>query len=310
MAVPVDIVVRDSTVSHVPISGAALTVHNVNTFATVAQATTDVNGRAAFLLPGAAAPGLSYEVRAWKSGVIFSNPARIAVLEPADPLNPNAFDLFGSPYNTSWGVPSDPRQCRCVGRFVDFSGAPLVSTMVKISTEVEDGLEVPKIIDGSLVAARELNLRTNASGYVVVDLMRNGEYRFWYPGEEGESSFFKVPDAASANLIDLVFAQPVSVSYDPPSLTMAVGFGTTAKVTMLFSNGQSVTADLNRFMTTSNPNPAIADVGFSNSLGQLGAVGKSPGTLTVNCTLLPNLYPRRVPDYSLVDPGLAITVTP
>src|SRR4051812_24515311 len=121
MATPVNIFIKDNTVSTLPIAGVIANVYNPSTLALIASATSDGSGRAAFSLPGSTSPGITYEVRFFKLGVIFANPKTIQVIEPV--VTNNDFDMAGTLLTLE--VASDPRCCRCTGRFLDYSNRPL-----------------------------------------------------------------------------------------------------------------------------------------------------------------------------------------
>ena len=314
MAVPVDIYVKDDTVAPAAISGVIVAVLDPVTFAPLAQGTTDALGHASFVLPGSAMPGTLYELRFYKTGVFFSNPVRIQVLEPVTPPDTNIFNVAGTLVG-ALPVATDPRVCRCTGRFVNYSNQPLRNMPVRIfANQTQAGVETPLIVDGNMVGTSGMSFTTDDDGYLSVDLHRTGEYRLMYPGQEEKVWCITVPDRSSVNLIDLIHPYPVSLSWDAlvapgNALTLAVGASVDVPYSALFSNYLTISQGLTQWLTFTNGDAAVMEVVISAS-GVATITGRSPGTAQVTGENLPNLLPSRVPYYSTQVPPLSVTVTP
>src|SRR5512137_1270662 len=104
----VNVYVSDDAVPPQPLEGASVALLSTTTYGMVASATTDDAGMAGFLVPVG-----EYEVRVFKSGVVFDNPWRAVVIG----TEPNLYDIAGTRLG-QFGVPADARLCRCVGRFM------------------------------------------------------------------------------------------------------------------------------------------------------------------------------------------------
>jgi hypothetical protein len=313
MAVSVDVMVKDDSVVPMPVVGAAVSLFDATTSQVVAQAISDDLGRAAFLLPGDVAPGKLYEARLFKMGVVFPRVVAIEVIEPITPPESNVFDISGTPAG-AFGLPVDPRLCRCVGRFVNYMNQPMSDSLVRISAEAEAIQKTPKIVDGNMVSAGELESRTDKNGFVVIDLFRGGEYYITFAGEDDETWNFKVPDRATANLVELIHPQPVSLSYDADAapdnqVTLAKGSTALVPVSVLFSDFQEHTTDLGNVIEFTNSDSSIADIAFHSNLGELAIVGMSPGMVELSVSVRPNLFPHRIPDYALQAPVLQVIIT-
>lgn len=314
MAVAVDIILQDDSVLPAAIQGAVVGVFDPVTFASVAQGTTDVNGKASFLLPGAISPGTLYEVRYFKTGVHFANPVQIQVLEPVSPPNTNIFNGTGTLVG---GLPPavDPRVCRCTGRFVNYKNQPIPQMTVRIwHDQTESAIGVPTVVDGNLVAAQSMTFATDVNGYLSVDLFRTGEYKLMFPGEEETVHCIIVPDRESVNLIDLIYPYPVYLTWDPtaaPGNAVSVAVGATVVVpfTFTFSNYITVSKGIGQWATFTNGDNTLMEVTVSQA-GEVSILGKSPGTAQVTGASLPNLLPSRVPYYNIQIPTLVVTVTP
>jgi hypothetical protein len=308
--VPVDIFVSTDEALPVPISGASVGVYDANTWSLIELVVTDVNGRAGFQLDGSLS-GTQYEVRITKLGAIFGAPKAIVVLDPAVPTN--KFDVSGTP--STLPIATDPRLCRCTARLVDFSNRPSVNALVRISSLPEPGTQVPKLVDGNLVNTDSIELHTDKSGKISVDLMRGGEYLLVYSGEDDATWEFVVPDRASANLIDLVFIYPVSATWDAlvapsNSVTVQVGQQLVVPFSLLFSDFQISTDQVQTWLTLMNSSELVLDLKLlSGNPTAAVLTGLTPGTANVTMTTNPVL-PKRVPAPAIQAPTLTVTVTP
>lgn len=340
MAVPVNFYIKDTSLSPQPIQGVVVNIYNATTLAFITGGTTNVLGAAAFLLPGTGL-GQAYEVRLFKSGVSFSNPLTITVLEPVTPPNSNDFDVSGTVYTLP--TATDPRLCRCTGQFIGLNGAPVNNTLVRVMAilgagsltpqattpdlppelvepppnppTLLSGFQVPKVLDGKMVASDTLEARTDANGRVSIDLIRNGQYFACFAGEEDVLWRFTVPDRASVNLVDLIHPAPSTLTWnssDAPGNVVSVAVGATVNVRfgILFTNYLTYSKNLGFLISFTNSDDAILSVLYDAANGQLTLTGKSAGVSSITTSILPNMTPARIPDYSLVAPALAVTVTP
>jgi hypothetical protein len=311
MTVPVDIFVKDDSPGTNPIANVSVSVVDPGTLAVIATALSDVNGRAVFSLPGSVLPGTGYEVRFFKLGVTFRNPAQILVEDPPVSALANQFDMSG----TLLVLPAatDPRVCRCTGRFMSFSNTPIAGATVRIMARAESGYQVPKIVDGNIVSAESMALQTDADGFVTVDLVRGSQYFITFSGEDDVVWNILVPDRSSVNLIELIHPAPMQLVWDPlvavgNAVTLAVGATLVVPFTMIFSDYEETGKGAVKWISFLNSDDALADVGFSD--GMMSITAKSAGVVNVTTQMLPNLKPTRVPDYSISAPTLVVTITP
>lgn len=311
MAVPVDIFVLDDSLAQLPIQSVVVQVLNPSTYAIVASGTTGVDGRAAFTLPGAASPGTEYEVRAFKLGVIFSNPFKIAVVDPV--VTTNKFDLAGTKLDLP--VATDPRCCRCTGRFMDFRNLPIPNVSFRVSAINTSGKQTPKVVDGNIISPDTMLFSSDKDGYVSLDLVRSGQYYVTFSGEEDVNWLIYVPDRASVNLIDLIHPYPVSLSWDQTdapgnSVSVQISQVKTVRYALTMSDYRVVDEGGNtqEVVQVWNSNPDIASVGAGDSM--IGLKGVSSGTVSVTATLKEVLSPYRVPFPVLSYTPLSVSVVP
>lgn len=310
--VGVDIYIKDTSVSALPISGVVASIYDVTTLALLATATSDVTGKAAFSLSGAVSPGTSYEVRFYKAGVLFANPVAIRVIEPT--VTTNKFDVVGAVQ--ALPVSIDPRICRCTGQFLDFGNRPMAGRVVRVMASMETGFQVPKLVDGNMVAPDSMEFRTDSNGKVSIDLYRSGEFYITFAGDDDTVWNFKVPDRSSANLIDLIHPQPVSITWDQTAapgnaISVAVGQTKTIPFTSLFSNYEEIDTGLDKWFTALNSDDTLISAFFvRSSTDSVQVTGVAPGSAQVTWQLKSGLYPIMVPPRAVVAEPLVVTVTP
>lgn len=300
--VAVNIMVKDSTPSRLPIVSAVVSILNPVTYAVIAQATTDIDGMAGFMLPGGD-PEIEYEVRAYKMGVLFQ-PSTIEV-----PEENSQYDMTG--VVTTLPVSVDPRTCRCTGRFIGLNNRPLAGVSVRVFPCMEPFARNPKVVDGNVVSSTALDLQTDGDGLVSVDLIRTGRYYVTFSGEEDTTWEILVPDQPSVNLIDLIHPQPVSLEWnqtDAPGneVTVAVGEEKTVRYSVTFSNYEVLDTKVKQWLRMDNADNDV--VGPALAEGILYITGVSTGTSEINTYPADNLLPLRVPTYSLDAPTLLVTV--
>lgn len=311
MAVSSDIFLKEDTLGNAPIQGASVAVYNPTTYSLVAQGVSDVNGRASFLLPGSTGSGTPYEVRAFKSGVIFLNPFMVSIVEP--PVTTNKFDLEGTPMVLP--VSLDQRVCRCTGRIFGVNNAPIPNASFRISSLIPSGTQMPKVLDGNLISQDSVVVHSNDDGVISVDLIRNGKYYVSFSGEEDVVWPIIVPDRASVNLTDLVHPVPAQLNWDQndaPGDAITIHIGEVYRVgyTLTFSDyserglGDGVESNVDVW----NVNPDIIDLTYSDFSVYVTGVSIGEGEVTASNS--PYLTPTILPTPVLSFNSLRVTVIP
>ena len=309
MAVPANFYVVDATPQANPIAGVAVGIYDPTTFAQVALGVTDAGGRASFLLPGSGA-GQPYEARLFKMGFLFTNPQLIQVYEPEVPATPNGFQAVGTQVGV-FGVPLDPRVCRVVGRFLNYQNQPVANGLVRFAQDVDLLKKTPKVIDGNAIMPSAMEVQTDQNGFVVVDLVRGGEFFVAFAGEDDETWNIKIPDRPTVNLLDLIHPYPVALTWsDPGPVFVTPGQLLLIDVTVMFSDYVSRAKELQDIVQFINSDETIIDLVYLAKTGQIGITGKAPGSAVVSAQPVADLFPRRVPDYALQSTALSVTVTP
>lgn len=315
MSVAVDIFVSDESSSPLPLENVEVGIYDVGTHTLVASATTDVNGLAAFMLPGTPTPGTAYEVRFFKLGVLFHGLQQILVTDPELSGAPNKFDHTGTDSNIL-PVSGNPYTCRCTGVFVDLSGQPYVHKVVRIMAKGEDEGKVPTLwnLPSRLVAADTLSVHTDGDGRVSVDLPRTANLRITFSGNDDTVWCITVPDQYAANLIDLIHPFPQLWVWDStvaPGNAVSVAALDIIEVPfeVLFTDFTERNMGLEIYFDLINSDSTIIDASYDSGRGVVVLRGLSVGTATLTPTLKTGILPNRWPIPAVVAPALAITVT-
>ena len=101
----------------------------------------------------------------------------------------------------------------------------------------------------------------------ITDLFRGGEYFVTYSGNDDVVWNFKVPDRASANLIDLIHPQPVSLTWDSDvapanALSMAPLVQVIVPITVLFSDDEELTQGVDKWLEISSSDESVVRAQF------------------------------------------------
>jgi hypothetical protein len=311
MTIPVDIIITDDAVSPSPIEGVMAIVVAKDSSVVLATGMSNSSGAVSFALPGSA-EGIDYEVRFFKLGVIFNGPCLIDVIDPVPDGQTNRFVVQGTLLTIP--IATDPRVCRCTGRFMSMSNRPLGGVVVRFKAVSEIGHERPKIVDNNLIANQTLHVATNNEGFASVDLIRGGIYYVTFAGNDDDVWNLTVPDRASANLIDLIFPYPVVLNWDQEAapanaISFEVGEQVEVPFTMLFSDFQERAKDLTKYVTFVNSDNEVAKLSISDVRMVATLEGLKPGVSEIVVETKEGLLPSRVPPYSVQAHTLLVTVT-
>jgi len=214
---PVDVFVKDQL--ELPVEGAMVKVYNELGDVIFTQGTTDVDGKASFLLET-----LKYSMRFYKFHTTFSMPQFFEVLAaPED----NTFDVTAETFQPP--AAEDPRLCVCSGYFRDLDGSPKRHLDIHFIAQFE-----PVMLDDAAIFAGELHIRTDKDGYAQVCLIRGANYTARIQDQPGQDPrCIRVPDQASANLPDLLLPVVDRVVFDSVGpYTLAAGASLELGVTL------------------------------------------------------------------------------
>ena len=307
MPVAVNIEVKDTTQAADPVEGVTVSIWSAaDVFQT--SAATNAAGVATFALNGAAAPGTQYFARFFKTGVSFDGKKTIYVVDPP----PGAGNDFKETAETHvLPTATDVNYCRCSGYFVDVTGNVFKDTLVLILRpddqlgDDEGWPGDPTGVGGRTVLHSDVQVVTDSSGFAQVDLPRTGNYVGITVGLSDRRTEFKVPDAASVSLLDLLFPVPASLTYDPDPVVVAVGTTVDVAVSVTLSDGFAAT-DLSSLSFTS-ADETLATV-RAKGTDTITVTGVKAGAVNITATIIEGGSPSRVPTPSLSGATLAVTV--
>ena len=291
--VTVDVYVLDTTPMENPVAGVNVRVLSADGTSFITQATTDGTGLASFDLPDST----TYQLRMYAFQVGFQNP-QLIVVEPAPAVN--SFQV--SAQLLSPPVPLDSRLCTAYGYFRDVTGAPQANVEAHFIAKFD-----PVWLDGSAVLSERVIARSDATGYMQLNLIRNGHFDVTIQGEEDVVRRIKVPDAPNVNLADLIFPIVSLVELDPPGpYTLAAGTQMSLGLTVYASDGEDLGVGGGQIrFESSDPNVLSWNI---NNEG-LVLVALAPGSATLTITRC-DLSIVHIPDPGITNGVLSVTVTP
>lgn len=314
MAVPVDIYVTDESVSPLPLQGVQVGIFNPSTHVLVASATTDVEGLAAFLLPGSASPGTSYEVRFYKLGVNFHGLQTIQVLEPATSVN--RFDHTGADSNVL-PLSGSPNLCCCTGVFTDPRGLPMANKSIRFSARGNTIDRTPKVWDipSKMVGTDFFEVMTDANGRVSVNLIRSTYMLVTWGGDGDQVWCIHVPDRDSVNLIDLIHPFPATLDWDDTlapgnAVSLANQASVEIPITLTKTDYTDDDTNLSALFDFENSDGAVVEATYDDNRGLFVIRGLAVGSATITPVLKDGYLPNRWPVPTVTAPALTVTVTP
>jgi hypothetical protein len=290
---PVDFHVKDTSPSQDPVPGVVVKVYDQAGAAFIAQATSDSLGVAAFLLPS----GPTYQVRFYKFQTLIQNPQYITVLSaPAINVFDVAAELVTRP------IATDARLCRASGFFRDVTGRPAANIEIHFIAKFD-----PLLLEGAAILTERKLARTNAQGYLEIDLIRFGRYDVTIQGMDDLYRSIELPDAASTNLPDLLFPVISQVTFDITTPSLAVNTPLEIQPTVYATDGRSAQTTQTEDLMWSIDDPSICSLGVTAD--KLVLFGNAAGTTQIRATRLNNSI-IRIPNLDVVGSPLLVTVTP
>jgi len=197
----VDVYVLDFA-SRAPVPDVFVRVYDQEGTVIFTSGTTDVVGRAGFLLYTR-----TYSLRFYKFQVGFQQPQLIEVLEgPGGAPASNAFQVYADVIARP--ISPDARLCRASGYFRDITGQAQRNLDIIFA-----GAFGPFLLDQAGVLPDKRMVRTDSNGYACLDLVRCAKYSVGIEAWEDQLRTVLVPDSPSVNLPDLLFTMVGSVSY-------------------------------------------------------------------------------------------------
>lgn len=293
----VDVFVKDTTPAKNPVEGVVVKIFSEDGKIVYGMQQSDADGKASFLLPSE----FTYQVRFYKFGYAFDQPQILVVLDAPVLPQTNIFEAAAT--NVTPPVPNDIRLCTAFGYFRDITGAPQANVEIHFIAKFN-----PVWLEGSGVVKERVIVRTDAKGYVQLNLIRNGQYDCTIQGEEDITRHIDVPDAPNVNLPDLIFPVVERVITVPagPNFTLAVGEELALEMHVMTSDKNDLGKGLNDvFYRVADCN--IASFSFDQT--HMILRGNAPGTTQITLERADKSIVR-IPDPGVLGQPLVVTVTP
>jgi len=283
-----------------PIEGVSVGLYDNATKAKLLTSNTDATGKASFAAVDSDLNGGLYEIRVNPGfpGVITGGVVQtVAVLEAPVAPSSNIFDVTITP--ASLPTAANPNLCRCSGFFKDPAGRYKDDVILKFTQHniptvayLSSGdVETFSVVPSEISVRTSKDVATNTKGYASVDLYRKGVYSVTMSGFIGNPRIIQVPDAAAANLADVLFPVVSQIKWhdddvqvvpaDSPSVNIAVG-EKILTVEAIFRSG-NVAAGSEIVLTSSDG--AVFTVSRTNE--NVALIGVAAGQATLEVTRAP-----------------------
>ncbi len=292
------VTVLSDDVTPVAVQDVVVRVYNAAGSTLITQDTTDDDGVVEFELNGGTVP-IEYQLRFFYSGGTLPRAVRVDVTSPPGVGATNQFEvtahLFTLPEAT------DPTLCRASGRVVGPDGRPRRG----VDMHFIPVLGAPAMANERLVLGERVAVKTDADGYVEIDLFREACYTVTVEGHENTLREVEVPDAPAVNIGKLLFPIVERIEWSPtPPYTVAVEGMITIYPEVISSTGIAL-ADLGSDVSWYVDDESIASIRVLGD--RIEVHGQSVGTTTLRVKRVDESI-KYTPDVDLSGAGASINV--
>lgn len=248
------------------------------------------------------ADGTLYQLRFYISGGSILSPQYIEVFSPASgsPTGANNFEIIATLFTLP--TAADVNLCRASGHVIGPTGAAKRGIDIHFIP-----LAAPMMVANKVVLGERIAVRTDADGYVSLDLFREGLYLATVESHENIQREITVPDRSSVNIGHLLFPIVSVVEYDPVGpFTVAVDDDLEVTPTVITSSFVELDDVADADVEYTVDDEAIASVSVLSD--RIVITGVSPGATNLRVTRRDSsiLY---VPDAEISGGVVVITVT-
>jgi hypothetical protein len=299
----VEITVLSDDLSPEPVDNVVVRVYDETgtTLITAGSTGTSDDGEVQFTLNGDATP-VRYQLRFYISGGSIASPQYIDVYSPASsaPTGANNFEIEAALFTLPTAV--DSNLCRCSGYVVGPNGRPKKGIDIHFIP-----LDNPVVVADKAVLGERVAVKTDANGYVSVDLFRDGVYYATVEGHENIQREVTVPDRSSVNISHLLFPIVGAVSYDPAGpFTLAVDEDFDVVPTVITTAFTELDGVGDADVTYAIDDESVATVRVLSD--RIVITGVSPGVTNLRVTRRDSSIVY-VPEPTVVDGVIVVTVT-
>jgi hypothetical protein len=293
----------DDQVVPAPVDDVVVRVYDDTGTNLITSGTTGVplEGAVEFTLDGDDPPTV-YQLRFHVNGGSINSPQLIEVYSPPAnaPTGANNFEVEASMFTLP--VATNPRLCRASGyvwgpdgrlrRGVDIDLVPCFR---------------PLVVDGYGILGERVSTRSDADGFVSVDLLRDGIYLAIIESHENVTRNVYVPDRSSVNIFHLLFPLITSVEYDPAGpFALNVGDQLVVTPTVKLTDFRELTGTADADVTYAVDDATIASVSYNDTT--LTITGHAAGVTTLRVSRRDNSIVY-IPDPGIDGGEITITVT-
>ncbi len=299
----VEISVQDDTLAHDPVDGVVVRVYDVAGATLITEATTGdvLPGKVQVTLPGDD-PAIRYQLRFYVNGGALRSPQYVDVYTPisSSPTGANNFTVEAAMFTLV--AATNPRLCRASGyvwgpdgrakRGIDLALIPTFN---------------PLVVDGYGVLGERVDVRSDADGYLCVDLLRSGIYNVTIEGHENYLRQVHVPDRSSINIFHLLFPVLASVSYAPAGpWSLAAGEQLLLSPTVISNDYRTLVGAGKDDVVYAVDDTTVASVMILDTM-TVSISGVSPGSTILRATRKDTTVVY-IPDPGIIGGEIAITV--
>jgi hypothetical protein len=287
-----------------PVAGVTVRVFDVTGTTFITSAVTDSMGQVDVTLNGEPVTPDAYQIRGAKTGLNFPSPTSIDVWSPPanSPTGTNIFNITGHVR-----IPpesADPYLCRVSGVIRDGQGLPLSGIDCHFMPLFD-----PLIVEGEAILGERVRARSDALGYVELDLYRNATYKCTLESHENVTRDIAVPGLPSVNFADLVFPVVAVVAFSPVGpLNLNTGDTSDVTVTVTTSAGVELVGPACGDVLYTPDDPDIANVCPTADGTALRVTAGTAGTAIIRASRLDESI-LRVPDPGIVGGTITVNVT-
>lgn len=301
--VPVTLVVTDDAIpTGTALEDVVVRVYSEDGVTFVTEGQTDEDGELVLDLEDAT----TYWVRFFKIGYRFESQRTIDVDSAA---SSNTFDVEATDLTTL--PPSAvPELCRASGYVRGPGLAPRPGIRFTFTMTGN-----PRVVAGQVIVVEDLIARSDADGWIEVELVRTGVYDCVVDGRDDVVFRVVVPDRSAVSITELVWPYVAALEYSTDEVEIEVGEETEVEATVTLSSGVETPYELDdgtpgtvgTFVTLSVEDEDIASATLDGAT--LTVVGKAAGTTTVTASVQEDVEAARYPEPTRALATLTITVT-
>lgn len=260
-----------------------------------------IPGKVQFTLNGEDPPE-TYQLRFYLNGGSIRSPQYIQVYSPpsaAPAPATNNFIVTASMFTLP--TATNPRLCRASGYIWGPDGRPKFGIDIAFIPCFR-----PLVVDSIGVLGERVNAKTDKTGYIQIDLLRDGMYGVTLESHENVVREVMVPDRSSINIMHLLFPIVVAIDFGTVSVGVPLNGAVTLTPTITASDFRELEGTAPEDVQYVVDNPAIASVVVNQNTIVINGLSAGSTNLRVSRKDSSIVY---IPDPGIDGAVLPITVS-